>query len=121
LTIASRIYSQAPRNCNESYEKAIVLFEAATQRGAPPDRCHCWGAVVANGVKGCFERFSTGLTRGYSDRRFSPATFYGVDAHALQHPEIHGKQQMCSILLRRCWVIERNAHAQSGTVPDWWQ
>ncbi|MBC8077681.1 MAG: hypothetical protein H7Y32_16515 [Chloroflexales bacterium] len=61
------------------------------------------------------------LNRAYSDPRYGGATFYGVDAHALQHPELHGKKNNAAHLLRLCWVIERDAHAQSGTVPAWWQ
>jgi len=76
---------------------------------------------VAEGAKGCFERFAAVLEQGYRDRRYSAASFYGVDAHALQHPEIHGKKNNAAHLLRLCWVIEYDAHAQSGTVPAWWQ
>lgn len=104
-----------------SYQKAIALHEAALRSGAPSDRCQCCGAAVAEGAKGCFELFAAVLEQGYSDRRYSAATFYGVDAHALQHPEIHGKKNNAAHLLRLCWVFERDAHMYSGTVPAWWQ
>ena len=104
-----------------SYQKAIELYENARRAGQPTNRCQCCGAAVAEGVKGCFEHFSALLTRGYNDPRYGAAIFYGVDAHALQHPEIHGKKNNAGHLLRLCWLIEHDAHAHSATVPAWWQ
>jgi hypothetical protein len=105
----------------ESYEKAIALYETAARAHAPTDRCQCCGALVAEGVKGCWELYSQLLGRAYGDQRYGGATFYGVDAHALQHPELHGKKNNAAHLLRLCWVFERDAHATSGAVPAWWQ
>jgi hypothetical protein len=105
----------------ESYERAIALYEAALRAGAPDNRCSCCGAAVAEGVKGCFELFAAVNMQGYGDATRGGATFYGVDAHALQHPEIHGKKNNAAHLLRLCWIFEHNAHAHAGGVPAWWQ
>lgn len=102
----------------ESYEKAIALYQNALLADQPTDRCQCCGAEVAEGVKGCWELYSAVLSRTYGDGRYGGA-FYGVDAHALQHPEVHGKKNNAAHLLRLCWVLERGA--QSGGVPAWWQ
>lgn len=105
----------------KSYLVASQLYQEAVERGAPEDICHCCGAAVAEGLKGCFELFSELCVLGYSDPAYGAATFYGVDAHALQHPEIHGKKNNAAHLLRLCWIFERNEHRQAGLVPSWWQ
>lgn len=104
----------------QSYEIAIALYEAGLRAGLPADRCQCCGAPVAEGVKGCFELFAELPSRGYGDPRYR-GSFYGVDAHALQHPEIHGKKNNAAHLLRLCWVFEHDAHERSDSVPRWWQ
>lgn len=105
----------------ESYQIAIKLYEEAVAQGAPANVCHCCGAFIHEGLKGCFEVFSELCARGYNDPRYGAATFYGVDAHALQHPEIHGKKNNAGHLLRLCWVFEYGQERHSGTVPKWWQ
>src|SRR4051812_25751279 len=76
----------------DTYLIAIDLYQAARRAGKPTDYCMCCGAVVAESVKGCWEAF-TGLSeRAYSEPIIMAAHFYGVDAHALQHPEIHGRK-----------------------------
>ncbi len=105
----------------ETYQIAITLYEAAVDAGAPRNICHCCGGQVNEGVKGCFELFSELCARGYTDPHYGAATFYGVDAHALQHPEIHGKKNNAAHLLRLHWIFERGAYMHSGVVPAWWQ
>lgn len=105
----------------ETYQVAIKLYEEALKGGAPTDSCSLCNAPVDQGVKGCFELFSELCARGYTDTRYGAATFYGVDAHALQHPEIHGKKNNAAHLLRLHWIFERGAYAHSGSIPKWWQ
>jgi hypothetical protein len=105
----------------ETYQLAVKLYEAAVLAGAPTDICQCCGASVDEGVKGCFELFSELCVLGYTNPEYGAATFYGVDAHALQHPEIHGKKNNAGHLLRLHWIFERGEHARSGSVPTWWQ
>jgi len=103
------------------YLLAIRLYEESRRAGAPPDRCQCCGAAVAEGVKGCWELYAGLGERAYADPAYATATFYGVDAHALQHPEIHGIKNNAAHLLRLHWIFSRHAYVQANTVPRWWQ
>jgi hypothetical protein len=105
----------------ETYPIAIALYEAAVAAGAPRDVCHLCGAHVSDGVKGCWELISELSIRQYPDGMIGGAGFMGGDAHALQHPEIHGKKNNAAHLLRLHWIFEHNQLAQAGTVPRWWQ
>ena len=105
----------------ESYLIAVQLYEDAVKAGAPRDICQCCGASVAEGLKGCFELFAELGVRGYDDPTWDAPFFYGVDAHALQHPEVHGKKNNAAHLLRLHWIFAHDAHAHAGTVPRWWQ
>jgi hypothetical protein len=105
----------------ETYQIAIELYEGAVHAGAPSDICHLCSARVNEGVKGCFELFSELCALGYTNSQYGAVTFYGVDAHALQHPEIHGKKNNAAHLLRLHWIFARGAYTQSGVVPTWWQ
>ncbi|NJN98112.1 MAG: hypothetical protein HC875_30525 [Anaerolineales bacterium] len=105
----------------DSYLIATQLYQESVAAGLPADVCHCCGASVKAGVKGCFELFAEVCALGYSDPRYSAATFYGVDAHALQHPEIHGKKNNAAHLLRLCWIFETGQFEHSGVSPHWWQ
>lgn len=105
----------------ETYLIAIQLYEAAVAAGAPRDVCHLCGAHVAEGVKGCWELLSELLIREYPDGMIGGVGFMGGDAHALQHPEIHGKKNNAAHLLRLTWLFDYNQVAQAGTVPRWWQ
>jgi hypothetical protein len=105
----------------ETYLIAIKLYEAAINAGSPLDHCQYCGARINDGVKGCFELFSELCARGYTNAQFGVATFYGVDAHALQHPELHGKKNNAAHLLRLHWIFERSMYTHAGVVPKWWQ
>ena len=83
--------------------------------------CQLCGTPVAEGVKGCWELAAALLIREYPDGLVGGATFYGVDAHALQHPEIHGKKNNAAHLLHLYWIFEHHQEARVGTVPRWWQ
>ena len=87
---------------------AIQLYEEAVRAGAPKDVCSCCGASIAEGVKGCFELFSEVGIRGQNQPGYGNS-FYGVDPHALQHPEIHGKKNNAAHLLRLHWIFEHGA------------
>ena len=54
--------------------------------------CQFCGAHVHGGIFECLELFSTGLNLlNLNELRNHPTRFLTVDAHALQHPEIHGR------------------------------
>ena len=100
---------------------AIELYEQAVAAGAPPDVCQLCGAHVRDGLKGCWELISELFIRAYPDGLIGGMGFLGGDAHALQHPEIHGKKNNAAHLLHLCWIFEYGQEAQAGIVPRWWQ
>jgi len=105
----------------ETYSIAMALYEQSLQQGQPPDVCQCCGAKVSKGVQGCFELYTETQTRQYSHLHMDLGTFWAVDSHALQHPEIHGKKNNIAHLLRVCWALEGGGVTRSGSVPSWWQ
>ena len=106
---------------NTSYQLAIQKYHLAVMAGKSAEVCHCCGARIREGLKGCCEMFLDLCSLGYSHPEYRQAVFYGVDAHALQHPEIHGKKSSAGHLLRLHWIFERGQQARSGRVPEWWQ
>ena len=44
-----------------------------------------------------------------------------IDAHALQHPELHGKKNNAYHLLSLCWLLEHNGSPAIGKTPKWLQ
>jgi hypothetical protein len=104
-----------------SYQIAVQLQEQWVAAGNPAGRCQCCGATIHNGVQGCFEVFGDIMARGYTDPVYGAATDYCVDAHALQHPEIHGKKNNAAHILRLCWMLEHEGATRGSTIPRWWQ
>jgi hypothetical protein len=104
-----------------SYQLAMQQHDQAVAAGCARDVCHCCSARVREGLKGCFELFLERCTLGYAPPEYRQAMFYGVDAHALQHPEIHGRKSIAGHLLRLHWIFEHGEHARVGRVPQWWQ
>ncbi|MFO1372958.1 MAG: DUF5946 family protein [Candidatus Competibacteraceae bacterium] len=74
-----------------SYQQAIALQQEWVRAGHDADICRCYGAHVPNGVQGCFELYTELAMRPTAQAAPLAASTYRVNAHALQHPEIHGK------------------------------
>ncbi|MEN1785155.1 MAG: DUF5946 family protein [Bacteroidota bacterium] len=54
--------------------------------------CQCCGARTQKGIYECVALFNSGFQAiDFSDRNNHIYRFLSVDAHALQHPEIHGR------------------------------
>lgn len=53
--------------------------------------CQFCGATTKRGIHECLEIFSLGFKLDYSIATNHLFRFVSVDAHALQHPEIHGR------------------------------
>ncbi|HEY3227933.1 MAG TPA: DUF5946 family protein [Roseiflexaceae bacterium] len=104
-----------------SYEQAVTLQEQWTQAGHPPDICRCCGAHVPNGVQGCFELYTQLSVQPVAQAAPPAASTYRVNAHALQHPEIHGKTNNAAHLLWLCWLFEYDGDADLPGGPPWWQ
>lgn len=55
-------------------------------------KCQCCGANTTRGIHECVELFSLGFEYlNYADPAHFIYRFLSVDAHTLQHPEIHGR------------------------------
>ncbi len=77
--------------------------------------CQLCGAGVERGVEECLRVFGdlAGLLR--SEKVYAQAHLFSVDAHALQHAEIHGVLNNHVHLLSLCLMLERGASAAMGT------
>ncbi|PJA39300.1 hypothetical protein CO179_05525, partial [candidate division WWE3 bacterium CG_4_9_14_3_um_filter_39_7] len=53
--------------------------------------CQLCGALVKNGINECFELFHHTLGLTHSNASYAKSHLILVDAHALQHSEVHGK------------------------------
>ena len=83
------------------------------------DTCSSCGAKIDGGLEACQNLFSTLLAREYTDFAYARMNFFTTDAHALQHPEIHGVKNMAH-LIRLCWLIEHNGNPHIGMGgPPW--
>lgn len=70
--------------------------------------CQFCGALLTNGVIECVERYSLGFGHlDFSDPNHNVSKFLSVDAHALQHPEIHGRWSNHFHLIRLHLILER--------------
>jgi len=85
---------------------------------APCPRC---GALVRDGVEGCFALFYEMSGHEYSDPAYGAVNLLSVDAHALQHPEDHGVKNNAFHLIRLCWLLEDNGDPRIGQGPGWLQ
>jgi hypothetical protein len=55
-------------------------------------RCQFCGADYQRGIFECMENYNSGLLfSDFNDPKYHLYRFLSVDAHALQHPEIHGR------------------------------
>jgi monoamine oxidase len=55
-------------------------------------RCQFCGADYQRGIFDCMENYNSGiLLFDFNDSKYLLYRFLSVDAHALQHPEIHGR------------------------------
>lgn len=90
------------------------IIDQATKKGIQLSHygpCQFCGAPMERGVFECFEKASTvGLPLDRTNHEQLNALFLSVDAHALQHPEIHGRWNNHFHLTRSQLIIERNVH-----------
>ena len=83
------------------------------------DICAGCGAKIEGGLEGCQNLFATLLAREYTDFAYAKMNSFTVDAHALQHPEVHGVKNIAH-LIRLCWLIEHNGNPHIGMHgPPW--
>ena len=74
----------------------------------PNGRCQCCGADYERGIAECIDTFnSIELVQAQTIENL-PARFLRVDAHALQHPEIHGRWSNHFHLTRLHLILNKN-------------
>lgn len=71
--------------------------------------CQFCGAAFQKGIFECMENYNNGLELiDFSNSEFLIYKFLSVDAHALQHPEIHGRWSNHFHLTRLNLILEKN-------------
>jgi hypothetical protein len=92
-----------------------------SERAPQWEPCPRCGALLRGGREGCFQLFAELAALEYSDPALGAVNLLAVDAHALQHPEDHGKKNNAFHLVRLCWILEHNGDAALGGGPRWLQ
>jgi len=69
--------------------------------------CQFCGAQVSGGVDECMEKFAELCGVEFSNPEYRKVHFLSVDAHALQHSEVHGKLNNRFHLLRLFLIFEQ--------------
>ena len=79
--------------------------------------CQFCGAAVGGGVEACLLLASTSGSGNHAALQQSGTLFLAVDAHALQHAEIHGPWNNAIHLLRQHLMLERQLTWQYEKTP----
>jgi hypothetical protein len=77
--------------------------------------CQFCGSAVERGVAECIELLGELAGRVRHEKAYGEAHLFSVDAHALQHPEVHGRLNNHVHLLSLCLMLERGASAALGS------
>lgn len=77
--------------------------------------CQFCRAAVQHGVAECLDLLGELAGRVHTERDYGAVHLYSVDAHTLQHPEIHGRLNNHVHLMSLCLMLERGASAALGT------
>lgn len=71
-------------------------------------KCQFCGADYEKGIYGCMENYNQGLEiLDFNNPEYHISKFLSVDAHALQHPEIHGRWSNHFHLTRLNLIFEK--------------
>ena len=101
------------------YRQTIALQQQGVRPGHDAHICRCGGAHVPNGVQGCFELYTELAVRPVAQAASLAASTYRVNAHALQHPEIHGKTNNATHPLWLYGLFEFGGDASLPGGPPW--
>ncbi len=72
-------------------------------------KCQFCGADYQKGIFECMNNYNEGFKLlNFNDSKFHMVRFISVDAHALQHPEIHGRWSNHFHLTRLYLLLEKN-------------
>ena len=77
--------------------------------------CQFCRAAVERGVAQCLDLLGELAGRVRREREYGAVHLFSVDAHALQHPEVHGRLNNHVHLLSLCLMIERGASSAMGS------
>lgn len=70
--------------------------------------CQFCGANYQRGIFECMENYNNGLVHlDFNDSKYHLFRFLSVDAHALQHPEIHGRWSNHFHLTRLTLILDK--------------
>jgi hypothetical protein len=88
-----------------------VRLNRAETAATGPETAPCQICGVAN----CQRLLAELGERARSEKSYAQVHLFSVDAHALQHPELHGPLSSHSHLLSLCLMLERGATAAAGS------
>lgn len=75
----------------------------------PTGRCQFCGAAYQRGIFECMEQYNNGLQHlDFTNSEHHLSRFLSVDAHALQHPEIHGRWSNHFHLTRLNLILDKH-------------
>lgn len=87
----------------------IILYDKGS--------CQFCGADYERGIFECMENYNNGLMLDFSNPDFHLTRFMSVDAHALQHPEIHGRWSNHFHLTRLNLIFDKKIAWNYGLSP----
>lgn len=91
------------------------IFSKSPARSAETNEgsslCQFCGAAVESGPDSCLLLLAQLAERARAEKIYAQAHLFSVDAHALQHPELHGQLSSRVHLLSLCLTLERGASA----------
>lgn len=97
------------------------FIEQANKNGVPlldKGKCQFCGADFQNGIFDCMHNYNRGLELiDFNDSENHIYRFLSVDAHALQHPEIHGRWSNHFHLTRLNLILDKNKFWDYQTSP----
>lgn len=74
-------------------------------------KCQFCGADYPKGIFDCMDKYNNGLELlDFNNSEYHISRFLSVDAHALQHPEIHGRWSNHFHLTRLNLILDKKQH-----------
>ncbi|HVB33837.1 MAG TPA: DUF5946 family protein [Patescibacteria group bacterium] len=96
----------------QDFRRLAAKNGAAIQDSGP---CQFCGAPVEGGAEACLRLLDELSERTRAEKSYAQAHLFSVDAHALQHPELHGRLNNPVHLLSLCLMLERGSSAAAGS------
>ena len=88
---------------DQARKNVVTLFDKG--------KCQFCGAGYQRGIFDCMDNYNNGLAHlDFNNSEYHISRFLSVDAHALQHPEIHGRWSNHFHLTRLNLILDKNQH-----------